>query len=149
MTHLSLNTAVGGRFYGINYSNSLIDNRNPSRVYFITENADFLRKLKNFDGNNNSDLNNQAKQIIGFIYGILFFHANLIPFDVEITLGYYNDEFKVNVLDFGLTIDLSDIENASKHFHTIDVLNILASNISEVEKSVLLKNDESCINGWE
>lgn len=170
MTHLSLNTDIGGRFYGINYSKSLISDKNPPRGYFITETGDFLALLRSsygltFDGTDDGNLNDQAKELIGFIYGILFFHANLIPFDVEITLGYYSDIFKVNVLDFGLTVDLNDIEHAPKHFHTTDVLEILNSNRSEVEKSELIEkavlsqlaidlycdveSDDHCIRGWE
>ncbi|HSW76805.1 MAG TPA: hypothetical protein VLG50_07155 [Candidatus Saccharimonadales bacterium] len=155
MLHLSFNSHLKEDFYGAKPSSVFIDEHNPPRGYFINENSEFLKKLQKyykFPYNNN-----QLRFIIGFIYGVLFFHANLIPFDIEITLGYHNAQFYINIVDFGLVIDLDDLEHAPKHFYTEDVKNIINNNES-LEEYILnqlsldmycdISNDNHCLQGW-
>jgi hypothetical protein len=48
---------------------------------------------------------NKLREIIGFIYGWIFYACHLIPLDIEITLGLsLEGEFVINVFDFGKTI---------------------------------------------
>jgi hypothetical protein len=90
-------------FYPVNV-NKKISANNPLRGYFLSEKDTKLI-------NNIPWSVQQLKQIIGFIYGWIYFDANILPLDVEITLGVYDGDYKINVLDFGLTFDLEDLNN--------------------------------------
>jgi hypothetical protein len=50
----------------------------------------------------------ELEEMIGFIYGWIFYACRIIPLDIEITLGLYDGQFKLNVLDFGQTVRLND-----------------------------------------
>lgn len=156
MAHLSFNTDVGGTFYGVKYSGMIIDEHNPPRGYFMNDN--FLLQLQNRFNLNLTK--NEISKIIGFIYGILYFHANLIPIDVEIALGYYNNDFVINVLDFGLVIDLHDLEHAPNNFFTSEILKILQENNENLLELTILDElsrdlycdmieNQFCHKGWQ
>ena len=51
------------------------------------------------------------EEIIGFIYGRIYFDCDIIPIDIEITLGFNQstNSFEINVLDFGMTFDKKNI----------------------------------------
>jgi hypothetical protein len=108
--HLAFNSDIGG-VYGRCYSCGRISEENPPRGYFITPGSGFLQFLRDRYGLTLSD--ETLKETIGFIYGRLFYDAQLAPVDIEITLGYNATlkQFEVNVLDFGMTYDLVEQEN--------------------------------------
>lgn len=131
MTQLTFNLETSSGFYGIEYTKTKINNKNPPRGYFITENSDFLNKLRNDYNFKLSD--EQLQKIIGFIYGWIFYDTQIVPIDIEIALGLYDNEFKINILDFGLTFDINNykIENHIRHS---SYKNIMNSSISHNEK---------------
>lgn len=89
-------------FYPTNV-NKKISSENPLRGYFITENDTLLKTLP--------WTIHEFKEIIGFIYGWIYYDARIIPLDIEISLGIHNNGYVINVLDFGLCIDLENINN--------------------------------------
>lgn len=163
MVHLSFNSELNGKIYGIKYTKNLISESNPPRGYFINEEAPLLEKMRQIYGLKLSD--REIKEIIGFVYGILFFYGKLIPIDIEIALGYYDGKFKINVLDFGMTIDMSDLKNIPIGPSTREIITILHSDLSPEEKQKELErkvkyslsvdlycdvdDDTDCFRGWE
>ena len=161
MVQLSINSELPERLYGTTYGKRKIGRFNPPRGYFINEEGDFLSKLRNFGFSLDKK---QIKEIIGFIYGYIFYGANIIPIDIEIILGIKNNNYTINVLDFGMTIDMSDYKKAITLPRNIEFKNILSSNLSKQKKieqlETLILNDISldlycdiqddmdCINGW-
>lgn len=132
MGHLALNSDISG-VYGITYTNKLISNKNPPRGFFITENSGLLDKLRKTFKLQLS--NNEIKEIIGFIYGYIMFNTNIIPIDIEITLGLYNNKFKINVLDFGMCFNLDNINDNPILPRTVTFFDILNNNkLSSIEK---------------
>lgn len=110
MGHIALNSEIGG-IYGINYTVKQIGDNNPPRGYFITESSSVFGFLKM---SHNIPSIGELNEIMGFIYGWILFSTNIIPIDIEIAFGLYDDEILINVLDFGMTFDLDDIENNKK-----------------------------------
>jgi hypothetical protein len=157
MMHLSLNTDIGGKFYGVKYSSQMITEKNPPRGYFLDADSDVLDKLREYD--EYLPTMKEFRMLIGFIYGVLYFKARLVPIDVEITLGYYYEIVEINVLDFGLTIDLDDVKNAPRTPQTASILGYIEKNdIKGLEEEMLyqlsidlycdMQEDEDCISGW-
>lgn len=112
--------------------------QNPPRGYFITENSDFLDKLRR--DYNFKLSNDQLQKIMGFIYGWIFYNAQIVSTDIEITLGIYDGQFKINILDFGLVFDINNynIENHVKH----DIFKkIMDSHLSPTEKMEKIENE--------
>jgi hypothetical protein len=90
----------------------------------------------------------------------LYFKARIIPIDVEIALGYYENRFDINVLDFGLTIDLDDIDNTPRILKTVEIMQIIESgDMQKLEKEILyqlsidvycdVSEDDYCFSGWD
>ena len=138
MLQLSLNSEFTPNFYGVEYSKKLISDRNPPRGFFTNEQAEIINKLNK---NNIYQLplsSNSIKQIMGFIYGFIFYYARIVPTDIELTLGYNSSgEFEINVLDFGMTIDLDDIDNTPilpRNRNIIDIFNSSLTNEQKYEK---------------
>lgn len=165
MLQLSLNLDLTSNFYGVEYSKQFLSDRNPPRGYFTNDDGEIIRKL-------NQDYNlllsiSTIKIIIGFIYGFIFYYARIVPTDIEITLGYNNTSgnFEINVLDFGMTIDLNDIDNTPilpRNKNIIDIFNSSLTNIekfNKLEKETKLdigidlycdvNTDLNCNKGWE
>ncbi len=161
MVQLSLNSELPSRLYGITYSKQKVGKSNPPRGYFINLEGKFLSDLKNYGFNLNIQ---QVKNIIGFIYGYIFYAANIIPIDIEITLGANKNNYTVNILDFGMTIDMTDYKKSITLPRNVQFKNILSSDLSkqdkikELERLVLqdisldlycdIEDDEDCIIGW-
>jgi hypothetical protein len=159
MTQLSFNNELAEGFYGRNYNNPQISRSNPSRGYFLGQESDFLDFLRseyNFDLSDS-----ELKSMIGFIYGYIYFHGGIIPIDIEITLGYdeKNKRFYVNVLDFGLTIDINKSNLSMSDIRTNPYMKILnKNNLDLLTKRVIedisldlycdLETDEDAIKGW-
>lgn len=158
MLHLTTNTDLGGRFYGIKYSKTKISENNPPRGYFTKpDNDDVLNYLREEYGLRLTIDN--IKEIIGFIYGVMYFKAKLVPIDIEITLGFTDGEFTINILDFGMCIDLDNISflrnKDPKISRVINSLNNNDSNVETIIKEEIgmdlycdLELDEYCLNGW-
>jgi len=164
MCHLSLNTELKEKFYGTNYSKTSISIKNPPRGFFINDKTIFLsRLLQKFNKPKKHcklPTDNDFKILIGFIYGVLYFGARLLPIDVEITFGDYNGVLMLNVLDFGLTIDLDDLDNAPKTSNNSLLLNLAhGDNTEELEIELMstlsldlycdTELNKDCIDGWE
>lgn len=163
MVHLSFNTEIPSNIYGVSYSKSNVNDQNPPRGYFINQDASILDVFRSKYGLHLS--NTEIKEIIGFIYGILYYYGKIIPIDIEITLGYYDGVFKINVLDFGMTIDVSDLDNVPVTVNTQEIVKILQSPISTFEKEQELirkirynlsvdlycdvDDDMACNRGWD
>lgn len=150
MLQVSLNSQLPERIYGINYSKKLVGYNNPPRGYFINDNSNTLERL----GFSKKEL----KEIIGFIYGYMFYGAKIIPVDVEFALGYYNRKYVLNVLDFGMTVDIEDPNNNVPLPRTYGFLNKL-DDIEQLEKLTIedisidlycdLEEDSDCRRGWD
>jgi hypothetical protein len=113
MVHMNFNSTAKG-FTGRSYTDP-VSQDNPLRGYFIQDIYDpllvHLAKYYNW--------NWTEKQILswmGMIYGYLCFHDLLSPRDIEICLGYDPQEkkWKLNVLDFGMTVDLNQFSKELK-----------------------------------
>jgi hypothetical protein len=123
--HLAFNSDVGG-IYGRCYSCGKISTENPPRGFFITPGAIFLDFLRERYGLPWSD--EQLRELLGFVYGRLFYDAQLAPVDIELTLGFNQEtrQFELNVLDFGMTYDLHahsqyNVEDiATEPFHLLE-----------------------------
>lgn len=114
MVHLALNDDTTDTMVGANASR-LIDEKNPARGYFIGH-TDLLR---NSYGLTLSD--KEIKEMIGFIYGWIYYNAHIIPFDIEITIGLGTEgNLEFNVLDFGLAVDLIDTSNNNTRSFSTD-----------------------------
>jgi hypothetical protein len=135
----------------------MITEKNPPRGYFLDADSDVLDKLREYD--EYLPTMKEFRMLIGFIYGVLYFKARLVPIDVEITLGYYYEIVEINVLDFGLTIDLDDVKNAPRTPQTASILGYIEKNdIKGLEEEMLyqlsidlycdMQEDEDCISGW-
>ena len=162
MVQLTYNSELSEKIYGSNYSKAKISENNPPRGYFISDQAKLLDSFRELYGLTLT--NDQIKEMIGFIYGILFYYGKLIPVDIEITLGYYDGEFKINVLDFGLTINLNDLANIPITPNTSEFVKILSKSIPdeekfrELERTTIeqlsidlyceLDEDSACRRGW-
>ncbi len=162
MAQLAFNSQLKTDVYGRSYSAAIITEKNPLRGYFIGENSDLLDDLRENQGLLLSDID--IKHIIGFMYGLLFYSAALIPIDIEFALGVNNGKFQINVLDFGMTIDLGDIEFMPKQPRTQVFGNViqkgmtLDEKIEATEQTTIedlsidlyadLEDDEECIFGW-
>lgn len=162
MMHLALNSDLSSKFYGINYSLKKIGKNNIPRGYFATK-ENIINKLL---GLYNTNLTiKEIKNIMGFIYGWIYYYANIIPIDIEITLGIYDNKIMINVLDFGMTIDLTDTRNIIKNSRTEQFVNIINDgtpfdNIKQarITKKVLenlsydlycdLEDDSDCYKGF-
>lgn len=109
MAQLSLNSELPANFYGVTYAAKKLGFKNPPRGFFITMyDQDFLDFIKSEYGFHLTL--EEIKQIIGFIYGWIYFYANFYPRDIEITLGFNpkTNRFQINVLDFGMTENLTN-----------------------------------------
>jgi hypothetical protein len=125
MAHLSYNSPLTGIF-GVKYSSAPISRENPPRGYFANQESgffDFLRKrapikLRLSD--------KQIESIIGFVYGWIYFACDIIPLDIEFTLGInpMTQEYEINVLDFGMTFDKRAIDTNANAFETQRFLSI-------------------------
>jgi hypothetical protein len=157
MLQLSTNTEIGGRFYGIKYSKTKISEKNPPRGYFLSKNDVVLKYLIE---NYNFPLTlENIKEMIGFVYGFLYFKARLIPIDIEISLGYVDGNFVVNILDFGMCIDLDNIKYSLEDVKNKRLFTALTENNPDLEEIVKeeisvdlycdLEDDDYCINGWD
>jgi hypothetical protein len=104
MTHLAFNGVIQG-FFGRTYSAAQLGYDNPPRGYFTTKGAGFLSFLREKYGLALSDT--ELESMIGFIYGWIYYACDIVPIDIEITLGLNRESglFEVNVLDFGMTFD--------------------------------------------
>jgi hypothetical protein len=104
MTHLAFNSEVPG-LYGATYSKTRISKQNPPRGYFVNKESGFLAFLRREYNLKWSD--QFLERMMGFIYGWIYFTCDIIPIDIEFTLGYNQTtkEFELNVLDFGMTLD--------------------------------------------
>jgi len=132
MPHLALNSDIGG-IYGNSYTKKIISNKNPPRGYFLTEHSGLLDKIRKIFKLSLS--NNEIKEIIGFIYGWILFDTNIIPIDIEITLGLYNNKFKINALDYGMCFNLDNINDNPILPRTAPFFDILNNNkLSSIEK---------------
>lgn len=134
LLQLTYNTDLPNKIYGTNYSRAKISDKNPLRGYFISENdVSILNFLRNYYNLLLSD--NQIQQIIGFIYGWIFFKAKYVPIDIEIALGYdsLTKEFKINVLDFGMTFfyNVNNVDEIKHDFKYDQILKALNTYISE------------------
>ncbi len=150
MLQLSLNSELLEKIYGVTYSKKMVGYNNPPRGYFINDSSNTLQRF-------GIDVT-QIKEIMGFIYGYLFYVAKLIPIDIEMTLGTYGGKYYLNVLDFGMTVDIEDISNNSKLPRTIEFINRI-ENIELLEKLTIedisidlycdLEDDLDCRRGWD
>jgi len=124
MLHLSQNSDFDEQVFGIKYDGSKIDVENPPRGYFTNRDGKLLDEMGIKD----------MREIIGFIYGYIFYHAGMDPKDIEITLGIDNGKYVINVLDFGMISEGNDekkvIENISLDLYCD------------------LEDDEECKKGW-
>jgi len=128
--HLSFNTTITG-VVGIDVDQK-ISEHNPARGYFIAEDSKILKNLRR-----NHDLklsDDDIKQIIGFVYGFIFSDAHIVPLDIEIALGITKRNFVINVLDFGMTFDMIDMDNNTKSSTTEPYFEINESNVSSHDK---------------
>lgn len=134
MGHLTISGNIfKSGFYPKNVDKKVSEN-NPLRGYFIVDNDPFLDYLKE---HYNLQWNiEELKEIIGFIYGWIYYNANIVPIDIEIALGYdkFKDNFVINVMDFGLTVDLLNNENNINNFAIKKYVDIIDDDILEGHK---------------
>lgn len=156
MIHLALNDDDESKFVGTYSSN--VSDKDPLRGYFLTTNDknntlkhiyDYL-KAKNMgysleifedDTFNFDNSLRKIKNLIGFIYGWLYFGVKILPIDIEISLGLNMENkdmytIEINVLDFGLTVDIGGIlEIYTTGKYVYDFQNILG-NPTKMEQRV-------------
>lgn len=102
LLHLSFNLETTSGFYSVDYKNPISES-NPMRGYFISkDDPNILQYLRENFNLELSDIN--LKHIIGFLFSWIYYDTKIIPFDVEIALGFNPDtqQFQINLLDFGL-----------------------------------------------
>ena len=154
MLQLSLNSELPEKIYGVNYSKKLVGYNNPPRGYFINDTSNTLQKL-GID-------TVQMKEIMGFVYGYLFYAANLVPIDIEFALGRYAGKYYLNVLDFGMTVDLDNMNNNTpmpRTYQFLQTVNKDEHKTVHLEKLIIedistdlycdLEDDISCRRGWD
>ena len=152
MVHMAFNSDLPAKLYPVVQSKKPISDINPSRGYFLDDAFDVtvlnmpLRKSR-------------VKEMIGFVYSYIYFHEYIIPLDIEFTIGWTQDgEFVMNVLDFGMTIDMKNGTYA-------EYSDVIGMDISLDEKAKLLEDrvreklsydlycdvedDSACMTGWE
>jgi hypothetical protein len=117
MLHLSFNNPTESRLLGVK-TESLISETNPSRGYFFSRDdaEEWIDSLK-VDYQFPLSIT-ELEEMIGFIYGWIFYACRIIPLDIEITLGLYDGQFKLNVLDFGQTVRLNDANHKYSQWTT-------------------------------
>lgn len=114
MLHLSFNNHEKSRLFGVNI-NELVSENNPSRGYFFNRH-DAEEWIESLRMDYNFPLHiNDLEEMVGFIYGWIFYACQIIPLDVEMTLGFYDGKFKLNVLDFDRTFDMRELSNNTKN----------------------------------
>lgn len=170
MLHLTFNSSLMHKIYGISFSTIKIGYRNPLRGYFISENdtsiLDFLRNNYNL-----SLTNEELKEMVGFIYGWIFYEVKYVPIDIEITLGYdiNTNAYNINVLDFGMTFDYTKIDiprdmkydiiynklmeynKSSSSTNIIDKINFIESEVKYLISLDLygnIEDDNDVLKGW-
>lgn len=123
--HLSYNSDITGLF-GVKYSKASITRQNPPRGYFSNAETGFFKFLREKYIYKLPLSDEQLEQMIGFVYGWIFFSCEVIPLDIEFTLGLnpLTHEYELNVLDFGMTFDKRQLTNninafESRRFFTI------------------------------
>lgn len=138
MGHLSFNTSLVG-FYGNGSMDTIISNTSHPRGYFIPKESNFLNMLREKYDLKLSD--DDIEKIIGFVYGWIFYFAKIIPWDIEFTLGYYDGEWKINIVDFGMTIDMNKFEEIDDNQKFIDIKKLVNK-----KKSINELNNEEFSN---
>lgn len=139
MAHLSFNSPISGVF-GIKFSSANITRENPPRGYFSNAETgffDFLRREYGFS------LSDEALQrIMAFMYGWIYFKCDIIPLDIEFTLGFNQQtrQIELNVLDFGMTFDKRAPRSNMNAFETRRFLSIYgsSSNTSLLDRETAL-----------
>jgi hypothetical protein len=138
MGHLALNSELGG-VYGVNYSVKQISDNNPPRGYFILTDSTVLNSLRERYG---LPATEELERIMGFIYGWIMYDTEIVPIDIEITLGLYDDDddkILFNVLDFGMTFDLRNPYEAKKLPRTAPIFDILEQkSLTDSERNEML-----------
>lgn len=150
MVHLALNDDTTDMMVGAK-AGKLIDEKNPARGYFIGR-TDLLR-----DSFGLTLSDQEIKEMIGFIYGWIYFNAQIVPFDIEMTAGIdINGNLKFNVLDFGLTVDLIDTSNNINRPFTTDYTTLTNDKrVATMKRDISndfyadLENDIDSVNGFE
>ena len=157
MIHASLNTEVPERIYGVQYVAKKLTEKNPPRGYFTNINGVVIEKLRSQFGFPLTGI--QLKQLMGFIYGYIYFFVGIVPIDIELTLGYDQEtkQFALNVLDFGMTIDTADLDSTPVLPRNVGILEMLRNNEDITEETVEnvsydiycdLEDDQECRAGW-
>lgn len=124
MLHLSFNFESRAKFYAGNYGRKIIKPGEALRGFFISQDEQSV--LEALMAKYKSQLTVQDLQImIGFIYGWVYYVSGLVPKDIEITVGISNNDLVVNVLDFGMTIDLDNMANMERTLGNIDYEQIM------------------------
>ena len=125
MAHLSYNSPLTGIF-GVKYSSALISRENPPRGYFANQESGFFEFLRKRAPIKLRLSDKQIESIIGFVYGWIYFACDIIPLDIEFTLGInpVTQEYEINVLDFGMTFDKRAIDTNANAFETRRFLTI-------------------------
>ena len=142
MLHLSFNTETTEGIIGREYNKPQISKTNPARGYFINADSNMLNILRE---KYNFDLSDyQIKCIMGFVYSYIFKVCDIIPIDIEICLGYYDGKFKINVLDFGMTIDMHKTNNIPENSSAIDYKDLL--NNEYISKEIIESKVKSDIS---
>lgn len=114
----------------------LISESNPARGYFFSgcNNAEEWFETFIMEYNEFPLTMNNLEEIFGFIYGWIYYACHIIPLDIEMTIGLYNGEFKINVLDFGQTFDMKESKN-----NVVNDCNSVYDNLLNDEKELLIR----------
>lgn len=151
--HTSFNLETPERLYGRKFSKTKVGRNNPSRGYF-------LNNQSNLDGLHLPFDKERIMKMMGFVYAFIFFYLKIIPKDIEFTLGTVDGEPAINVLDFGMAIDLTKQNPDLKEF---GFLSSVPTNVetlgdfAQYEKKIVEElsidiycdfDDEECMLGW-
>lgn len=119
MAHLSFNSPITGLF-GVKYSKAQINAQNPPRGYFSNAETGFFDFLRTQAVDKLPLSDEELESMMGFIYGWIYFSCDIIPLDIEFTLGLNPEthQYEINVLDFGMTFDKQALKNNISGFES-------------------------------
>lgn len=124
MLHLSSNSEIPSKFFTNIYTQRIIHCGDPLRGFFMS--LDEIRLLEGILDKYNSELTvEDIALMMGFIYGWIYYATEIISRDIEITLGVYNGEVKVNVLDFGATVDMRNLDTLERSPQNYDLYTLV------------------------
>lgn len=119
LIQLSMNSEFPEGLYGAR--SGPVSATNPTRGYMVREGSRLLQQLREgVPGLPKLELSDsEISALIGYLYANMFYHANIIPFDVEFVLGMKESKtgslsYVIAILDFGLALDIRNPETWTK-----------------------------------